>query len=57
MSTFEKSDYMSEQLAGHSTHDAEQDQRNQDIKIFLNGKIVPKSEAVMSVYDSGFHFG
>lgn len=48
---------MSEQPASHSTHDAEQDQRNQDIKIFLNGKIVPRAEAVVSVYDSGFMLG
>ncbi|MEX0319920.1 MAG: aminotransferase class IV [Ruegeria sp.] len=48
---------MSEQPASHSTHDAEQDQRNQDIKIFLNGKIVPRAKAVVSVYDSGFMLG
>ncbi|WP_170328656.1 D-amino acid aminotransferase [Ruegeria arenilitoris] len=48
---------MSEQNPSHSTHDAQEDTRNQDIKIFLNGKIVPRSEALVSVYDSGFMLG
>ena len=41
----------------HSTHDAEADDRNEHIKIYVNGKIVPKQEAVVSVYDSGFMLG
>ncbi|MCG7519046.1 D-amino acid aminotransferase [Ruegeria sp. Ofav3-42] len=48
---------MSEQSLSHSTHDAQEDARNRDIKIFLNGKIVPRSEAMVSVYDSGFMLG
>jgi len=40
-----------------STHQAAEDFRNEDIKIFLNGQIVPKSKAVVSVYDSGFMLG
>lgn len=48
---------MSEQPNSYSTHDAEDDARNQDLKIFLNGEIVPKSEAKVSVYDSGFMLG
>lgn len=40
-----------------STHQAEEDVRNADILIYLNGKIVPRSEAVVSVYDSGFMLG
>lgn len=48
---------MSEQPNSHSTHDAEEDARNSDIKIYLNGKIVPRDEAVVSVYDSGFMLG
>lgn len=48
---------MSEQTLSHSTHDAQEDARNRDIKIFLNGKIVPRSEAMVSVYDSGFMLG
>ncbi|MDP5218839.1 D-amino acid aminotransferase [Ruegeria sp. 2205SS24-7] len=48
---------MSEQTPSHSTHDAQEDARNRDIKIYLNGKIVPRSEAMVSVYDSGFMLG
>ncbi len=48
---------MSEQSLSHSTHDAQEDLRNRDIKIFLNGRIVPRSEAMVSVYDSGFMLG
>ncbi|PZX14506.1 branched-chain amino acid aminotransferase [Palleronia aestuarii] len=39
------------------THAAEEDARNEAILIYLNGKIVPKAEAVVSVYDSGFMLG
>ncbi len=39
------------------THQAEDDARNEHILIYLNGKIVPKSEAQVSVYDSGFMLG
>ncbi|MCL4143072.1 UNVERIFIED_CONTAM: hypothetical protein GTU68_033909 [Idotea baltica] len=41
----------------HSTHDAEEDQRNQDILIYVNGEIVPRDQARVSVYDSGFMLG
>jgi branched-chain amino acid aminotransferase len=41
----------------HSTHDAEEDIRNQDIKIYVNGAIVHRDEAKVSVYDSGFMLG
>ncbi|MFW8633887.1 D-amino acid aminotransferase [Cribrihabitans pelagius] len=40
-----------------STHQAEEDQRNEEILIYLNGRIVPKAEAKVSVYDSGFMLG
>ena len=40
-----------------STHQSEEDIRNKDILIYLNGKILPKNEAVVSVYDSGFMLG
>ena len=40
-----------------TTHDAEADDRNEHIKIYVNGEIVPKQEAVVSVYDSGFMLG
>lgn len=41
----------------HSTHDAQADDRNDSIKIYVNGAIVPKDEAKISVYDSGFMLG
>ncbi|MDD9725288.1 D-amino acid aminotransferase [Roseovarius sp. SK2] len=45
-------------MAEHqTTHQAEEDARNEDILIWLNGRIVPKAEAVVSVYDSGFMLG
>ena len=41
----------------HSTHDAAQDDRNRDIRIYVNGEIVHRDEAKVSVYDSGFMLG
>lgn len=41
----------------HSTHAADLDSRNDDLKIYVNGEIVPKNQAVVSVYDSGFMLG
>jgi branched-chain amino acid aminotransferase len=40
-----------------STHQAEEDARNENLMLFLNGRIVPKAEALVSVYDSGFMMG
>jgi branched-chain amino acid aminotransferase len=40
-----------------STHDADHDPRNDHLKIYLNGEIVPKEEAKVSIYDSGFLLG
>ena len=40
-----------------STHQAKEDLRNEDLKIYLNGEIVEKVNAVVSVYDSGFMLG
>lgn len=40
-----------------STHQAEEDARNEEILIYLDGRIVPKAEATVSVYDSGFMLG
>lgn len=39
------------------SHQAEEDARNEAILIYLNGSIVPKAQAVVSVYDSGFMLG
>ena len=38
-------------------HQALDDARNEDIKVYLNGEIVPRDEARVSVYDSGFMLG
>lgn len=40
-----------------TTHQAEEDVRNEAIQIYVNGRIVPKAEATVSVYDSGFMLG
>jgi branched-chain amino acid aminotransferase len=40
-----------------STHAAEEDIRNDSILIYVNGRIVPKKDALVSVYDSGFMLG
>ena len=40
-----------------TTHQAEEDTRNENILIYVNGQIVPKAQAVVSVYDSGFMLG
>jgi branched-chain amino acid aminotransferase len=40
-----------------STHQAEDDIRNESILIYVNGAIVPKAQATVSVYDSGFMLG
>ena len=40
-----------------STHQAEEDARNEAILIYVNGRIVAKAEATVSVYDAGFMLG
>jgi branched-chain amino acid aminotransferase len=40
-----------------STHQSEEDARNEHILIWVDGRIVPKAQAVVSVYDSGFMLG
>lgn len=40
-----------------STHASEEDVRNEKILIYVDGRIVPKAEAMVSVYDSGFMLG
>lgn len=45
-------------MADHiTTHQAEEDARNEAIQIYVDGRIVPKDEAKVSVYDSGFMLG
>ncbi|MDG1280539.1 MAG: D-amino acid aminotransferase [Pseudorhodobacter sp.] len=40
-----------------TTHQSEDDVRNESILIWLNGKLLPRSQALVSVYDSGFMLG
>ena len=40
-----------------TTHAAEEDARNENILIWVDGHLRPKAEAVVSVYDSGFMLG
>ncbi|MFB9149121.1 D-amino acid aminotransferase [Roseovarius ramblicola] len=40
-----------------TTHAAQEDARNEAIRIWLDGRIVPKEQALVSVYDSGFMLG
>ena len=40
-----------------STHQAAEDSRNETILIYVNGNILPKAQATVSVYDAGFMLG
>lgn len=40
-----------------SIHDFHDDPRNADIRIWVNGELKPRAEAVVSVFDSGFVLG
>ena len=40
-----------------SSHQTAADPRNDTLMLYLNGRIVPKAEAVVSIYDSGFMLG
>lgn len=40
-----------------STHNAEDDARNENVLIWVNGALKPRAEAMVSVYDSGFLLG
>jgi branched-chain amino acid aminotransferase len=41
----------------HGTHNAEHDARNETVKIYVNGEFLPRSEAKISVFDSGYLVG
>jgi branched-chain amino acid aminotransferase len=41
----------------HGTHNAEIDDRNKDVLIYVNGKMFPREEAKISVFDSGYLVG
>ncbi|MFQ5546591.1 MAG: aminotransferase class IV [Acidiferrobacterales bacterium] len=39
------------------THEYQEDPRNDDILVYVNGELVPRQEAKVSVFDSGFILG
>jgi len=41
----------------HGTHNALPDPRNENILIYINGELLPRAEAKISVFDSGFLVG
>ncbi len=41
----------------HGTHDFEDDPRNERILVWVNGSLVPRAQAVVSVFDAGFVLG
>ncbi|SHJ03632.1 D-amino acid aminotransferase [Wenxinia saemankumensis] len=40
-----------------ATHEAEEDARNAELLIWVDGRLTPRAEAKVSVYDSGFMLG
>ena len=40
-----------------TTHDFEEDIRNSEILVYVNGKFLPRQDATISVFDSGFLLG
>ena len=45
---------MNMETGSHAHHE---DPRNETVRIYVNGRIVPRAEAVISVFDSGFLLG
>ncbi len=41
----------------HSMHDSGEDPRNDTVLVYVNGDLVPRPDAKVSVYDSGFMLG
>jgi branched-chain amino acid aminotransferase len=41
----------------HGTHDYTDDSRNDDILVWVNGELLPRDRATVSVFDSGFVLG
>jgi branched-chain amino acid aminotransferase len=44
-------------MTAHGTHDFVDDPRNADILIYVNGDLVPRAQATVSVFDAGFVLG
>lgn len=41
----------------HGTHNALEDPRNEDVLIYVNGELLPRADAKISVFDSGYLVG
>jgi len=48
---------VTEITSNRGTHDALPDERNKDILVYMNGEMVPRDEAKISVFDSGYLVG
>ena len=48
---------MTDSISPHGVHDYLEDPRNADVLVSVNGRLVPRSEATVSVLDSGFLLG
>jgi branched-chain amino acid aminotransferase len=46
-----------DQAPAHGAHDFSDDPRNADVLINVNGRLLPRSQAVVSVFDAGFVLG
>jgi branched-chain amino acid aminotransferase len=44
-------------MTAHGTHDYVDDPRNADVLIYVNGDLVPRAQATVSVFDAGFVLG
>jgi branched-chain amino acid aminotransferase len=44
-------------MTTHGTHDYADDTRNADVLIYVNGDLVPRAHATVSVFDAGFVLG
>jgi len=44
-------------MTAHGTHDYVDDPRNADVLIYVNGELLPRAQAVVSVFDAGFVLG
>ena len=44
-------------MTAHGTHDHADDPRNAQALVYVNGALVPRERAVVSVFDSGFVLG
>ncbi len=44
-------------MTAHGTHDFVDDPRNADALVYVNGALVPRPQAVVSVFDAGFVLG